>query len=184
MARLPIQNPQSASGSNKQIFDVLQKKLGMVPNMARVMGNSPAVLQGYVQLSGALASGRLTARVREQIALLIAEENGCAYCLSAHTAGGKVIGLDQSQIDGARHGESDDPSTRAALAFARAVIDTRGGVSDADVEVVRGAGFSDAEIAEIVGAVALSVFTNYFNRAFAVDVDFPRVDAHTHAAAR
>jgi uncharacterized peroxidase-related enzyme len=181
MARIPLQNPQTATGANKDIYDFLQKHLGIVPNMTRAMGNSPAVLQAFAQFNGAMGAAKLPARTREQIALVTAELNSCTYCLSAHTALGKAAGLNQSQIDGARHGEADDARTRAALMFARSVVEARGGVSDADFQAVRQAGFSDGEIAEIVAAVALNVFTNFFNRAFAVDVDFPRVDAHHHA---
>jgi uncharacterized peroxidase-related enzyme len=184
MARLPIQDPATATGSNKQIFDAFQKALGTVPNMTRVMANSPAVLQGYAQFNGALSSGKLPAKIREQIALLTAESNACTYCLSAHSVLGKLAGLNQAQIDGARHLESSDPRTFAALTFAQTVIDRRGGVVDSDLKAVRAAGFSDAEVAEIVAAVALNFFTNFFNRAFDVDVDFPRVEAGEAAVAR
>lgn len=176
MARLPLQNPEHAVGGNKQIFDLLQKKLGMVPNMTRAMANSPAVLQSYAQFSGAMATASLSARIREQIALLTAEENGCVYCLSAHTAVGRMIGLDEHQIDDARRGRAEDKRTHAALQFASRLIEHRGGVHADDVRAVREAGFSDAEIAEIVAAVALNLFTNFFNRAIDVDVDFPRVE--------
>lgn len=181
MARIAIQNPQTATGSNKEIFDFLQKNLGMVPNMTKVMANSPAVLQAFAQFNGAMGTAKLNAKVRESIALLTAESNACTYCLSAHTALGTMAGLTQDQMNAARHGESSDPRTLAALTFARAVLSARGGVNDRDVQAARHAGLSDAELAEIVGAVALNVFTNYFNRAFAVDVDFPRVETHEHA---
>lgn len=184
MARLPIQVTESATGSNKEIFAALQKGLGMVPNMTRVMANSPAVLQAFAQFNGAMSTAKLSGQIREQIALLTAEANACTYCLSAHSALGKMVGLNQAQIDAARHRESTDPRTFAALKFAQAVIDLRGGIGDSDFKAVRAAGFSDAEIAEIVAAVALNFFTNFFNRAFDVDVDFPRVEAHQFATAR
>lgn len=177
MARLPIQNPQTATGSNKEIFDFLQKALGTVPNMAKVMGNSPALLQGFAGLNGALGHAKLSGTIRESIAMLVAEQNHCTYCLSAHTVLGGMAGLKPDQIVGARTGASNEPRTRAALAFAKAVLTTSGGVSDSDFASVRAAGFSDAEIAEIVGVVALNVLTNFFNRAFDVDVDFPHVQA-------
>lgn len=183
MSRLPIQSVESATGSNKDIFAALQKALGMVPNMAKVMANSPAVLQSWTQFNGAMGAARLTAQVREQIALLTAEANACTYCLSAHSALGKLVGLNQAQIDAARHNQAADPKTAAALRFARSVIDHRGGVGESDLRAVRAAGFGDAEIAEIVAAVALNFFTNFFNRAFEVEVDFPRVEAHEHAHA-
>lgn len=175
MARLPILDPKAATGSNREIFDSLQKNLGVVPNMTRVMGNSPAVLQAFAQFNGAMGSARLGAPIREQIALLTAENNSCGYCLSAHSAIGKMVGLKPDQIDDSRIGESADPRTAGALRFAQAVIDTRGGVSDAEISAARAAGFSDAELAELVGVVALNTFTNYFNRAFDVDIDFPVV---------
>lgn len=151
--------------------------------MTKVMANSPAVLQAFAQFNGALGSAKLNAKVREQIALLTAENNSCTYCLSAHSALGKLAGLTQSQMDGAREGRSSDPKTLAALTFAQSVLSTRGGISDADVQSVRRAGYSDAEIAEILATVALNVFTNLFNRAFAVDVDFPLVEVQNHALA-
>jgi uncharacterized peroxidase-related enzyme len=184
MARLPIQNPQTATGSNKQIFDSLQKALGTVPNMTKVMANSPAVLQGYAQFSGALSHGTLSGQLREQIAVLTAEANACTYCLSAHSVLGKMAGLNQAQLDAARAADSTDPKTRGALRFAQAVLEARGAVGESDIKAARNAGLGDAELAEVVAAVALNVFTNYFNRAFDVDVDFPRVEAREHAAAR
>lgn len=175
MARLPIVDPAGATGSNKQVFDALQKRLGVVPNMARVMANAPSVLHGYASFAGALAGGGLPAGLREEIALLSAETNECEYCLTAHTAIGKMVGLSEAQQSEARRGSDRDPKSAAALRFAKAVIETKGGVSAEDVKAVRGAGYSDAEIAEIVAEVALNFFTNVFNRAFDVDVDFPRV---------
>lgn len=183
MSRLPIQDTQTATGSNKEIFDQFQKALGVVPNLVKVMANSPQVLKSYAQFNGALSTGKLSGAIREQIALLTAEANSCTYCLSAHTALGKMVGLNQSQIDAARNAEAADARTQAALTFAQAVLANRGGVGQADIDAVRAAGFSDAELAEIVGAVALNVLTNYFNRAFDVDVDFPRVEPRQTAAA-
>lgn len=184
MARLPIVETQTATGSNKDIFAFLQKNLGMVPNMARVMANSPAVLQGYAQFSGALGAGKLSGKIREQIALLAGEVNSCTYCLSAHSALGKMAGLNGDDINAARHGRANDSRTQAALTFAKKLLESRGAASEADVRAVRDAGLSDAEIAEVIGAVALNVFTNYFNHALDVDVDFPRVEAHRHAGVR
>jgi uncharacterized peroxidase-related enzyme len=182
MSRLPIQSVESATASTKDIFAALQKGLGTVPNMAKVMANSPAVLQAWAQFNGALGASKLSPKLREQIALLTAETNGCTYCLSAHTALGKLSGLSQAQMDDARNQRATDPLDQAALRFARQVLDRRGGVNDAEVGEARAAGLSDAQLAEVVAAVALNVFTNFFNRAFDVDVDFPVVQPRGAAA--
>ena len=160
----------------KELLDLTKSKLGLVPNMTRAMANSPAVLEGYLALSGSLGGGSLPARIREQIAILSAEINSCAYCLSAHTAIGKMVGLEPSDIESAREGGASDPKEHAALAFASRVIETGGGVEVSEVERVREAGFTDVQIAEIVWSVALNQFTNTFNRAFDVEIDFPLVE--------
>ncbi|TMR99221.1 carboxymuconolactone decarboxylase family protein [Nonomuraea basaltis] len=176
MSRLPLIQPESATGAAAELLAVVKKALGVTPNMTKAMANSPAVLKGYLEFSGALAGGALAAPVREQIALLVAQENGCDYCLSAHTyIATNLAGLNAAQADHARHGHSDDPRVQAALTFAATVVRTRGDIEDTDLKAAREAGLSDTEIAEVVGHVALNVFTNYFNKSAETDIDWPVV---------
>jgi len=175
MSRLPAIQTENANGKAKQLLEAVQAKLKITPNMTRVMANSPAVLEGYLAFSGALASGSLPAKLREEIALEVGEQNACQYCVSAHTAIGKLTGLTDTEIEQARQARSSSPKHTVALAFARQLVANKGQVTDADFEAVRQAGFSEGEIAEIVAHVALNVFTNYFNIAAEVDVDFPKI---------
>ncbi|MGH9959959.1 MAG: carboxymuconolactone decarboxylase family protein [Pyrinomonadaceae bacterium] len=175
MSRIQPVNYEQASGKAKQLLDAVKAKLGLTPNMMKTMAQSPAVLEAYLNFSNALEGGTLDARLREQIALISAEINGCGYCASAHTAIGKMVGLGEDAILAARKGNSTDVRTDAALKFARNVIINRGEVSDADVQAVKDAGFSDGESGEIVANVALNIFTNYFNEIARTDIDFPRV---------
>lgn len=176
MSRLHPVNPSNASGKEKELLDVVKSKLGIVPNMTRVMAASPVVLEAYLGFSGALASGVLDAKAREELALLTAQENHCNYCLSAHTAVGKMVGLNHDEILASREGNGTSPKTTAALAFAKRLLNTKGEITEADLATARSAGsFSEGEIAEIIAHVALNVFTNYFNNAADVDIDFPKV---------
>jgi uncharacterized peroxidase-related enzyme len=177
MARITQITPEAATGRAKDLLDAVKGKLGLVPNMTRAMAHAPAVLEGYLQLSGALAKGTLPARAREQIALAVAQANGCDYCLAAHSAIGGMVGLTADQIRDSRLGAAVNPKADALIRFALKVVDTRGRVSDGDLDEVRGAGFDDAAIAEVVANVALHVFTNYFNRLAEPDLDFPEVPA-------
>jgi len=181
MSRLPAIQTEAASGKARQLLEAVQAKLKITPNMTRVMANSPAVLEAYLQFSGALAGGALDAKLREQLALEVGEQNSCQYCVSAHTAIGKMVGLPESEIDSARNASSASPRNTAALKFAQAVVAAKGNVSDADVAAVRAAGFNDGEIAEIIAHVALNIFTNYFNTAAQVEVDFPKIALRHHA---
>lgn len=178
MAHLALIDPATATGPASALLAQVQRRLGVTPNMTRAMANSPALLSGYLELSGSLSRGVLDAATRELIALAVAQGNRCSYCLSAHSyLAEHVARLDNEQIDAARKADAKDPKTAAILAFAAAVNDSRGSVARSDLAEVRAAGVSDEEIAEIIGHVALNVLTNYFNKAVAVDIDFPVVDA-------
>jgi uncharacterized peroxidase-related enzyme len=177
MARITQISPEAASGRARELLDAVMDRLGLVPNMTRAMANSPAALDGYLQLSGALGKGTLPAKSREQIALAVAQANGCDYCVAAHSAVGRMVGLTADQIRDSRLGTSVDPRADALIRFALKVLDARGGVADADLEAVRRAGFDDAAIVEVVANVALHVFTNYFNRLAGTDLDFPAAPA-------
>jgi uncharacterized peroxidase-related enzyme len=176
MPRLTPIDPATATGEAKELLDGIQAAFGMTPNSFRGMANNPAVLKGCLDLSGALEK-TLPRKLAEQIAIAIAEQNGCAYCLSAHTAVAGLLGIDADEIDQNRSGDSGDERIAAALDFARTVNAKRGGVSDDDLAEVRAAGYDDVDIAAIVGHVALNVFTNYFNRVAQTSDRLPRGDA-------
>lgn len=150
-----------------------QNKLGMLPNLFTTLAQAPAALNGYLRLADALAGGRLTARQRELIAIAVAQENACEYCLSAHSAIGAHLGLQPEDLDRARVGQARNPADAAYLSFALAVARSRGAVSDTDLTAVREAGANDGLVIEIVANVALNVLTNYVNRVAGTEVDFP-----------
>jgi uncharacterized peroxidase-related enzyme len=175
VSRIAIPAREDAPATSQSLFDAVEKQLGVVPNLFRLVGLSPAALEGYLGLNGAL--GRtLDAKTRERIALAVAQANGCDYCLSAHTyLGLNLSKIDETEIALNRNGHSGDAKADAALVFARKVLDTRGRVSDADLAAVRLAGFSDAQVIEIVVSVAVNVLTNYVNNVAQTDIDFPVV---------
>jgi uncharacterized peroxidase-related enzyme len=175
MTRLAVIDPATATGKSRHLLDAVQAKLKMVPNLTRVMANSPAVLESYLALDAALAGGALPAKLREQISIAVAELNGCEYCLSAHTTIGKMVGLKESEVEASRDCKSDSPKTAAALQFVREIVTKKGHLGGVEVDAVRAAGFTDGEIAELIANTTENIFTNYFNNITAVEVDFPRV---------
>ena len=184
MTALPALDPITAPPAAAEALAAAKAAFGgSLPNLARVMANSPAVLHGYLRFSGALDGGVLPQEVRERIALLIAEENGCEYCLSAHSyIAEHVLGLPLTEIAAARRGTSDVSRVSALLRLASAVNRGRGHVGDEVLEHARDAGLSDGEIAEVIAQVAANAFTNYFAKAARVEVDFPVVTPDGTAA--
>ena len=175
MQRINAVNPAETTGKTRQLLDAVQAKLGMTPNMMKTMAAAPAVLDAYLGFGAALGTGHLDAKFREQISLAVAQANSCEYCLSAHTAIGKMVGLKPEEIAAGREAHSTDAKHQAGLQFVQALVVQRGVVSDQAVAQVQAAGFSEGDIAEIVANVAVNIFTNYFNHVARTDVDFPRV---------
>lgn len=177
MSRIPTPTTISdVPAAAQPALEAVKKQLGVVPNLFRLVANSPAALQGYLGLSGAVAKGSLDAKTRERIALAVAGVNGCDYCTSAHSyLGANLAKLDEAELAANRHGRSNDAKADAALVFATRIVQTRGKVSDAELDAVRGAGFSDAQVIEIIVNVALNVLTNFVNNVADTEIDFPVV---------
>ncbi|WP_217573276.1 carboxymuconolactone decarboxylase family protein [Mesorhizobium sp. GbtcB19] len=180
-----IRTPETiltAPDASQPMLKAVEKQLGVVPNLFRMVSNSPSALEGYLGMSAALSKGRLPAPTRERIALAVAEINECSYCLSAHTYLGKNLAhLDDAEMVANREGSSGDSKAAAAVRFAAKIARERGNVGDADLEAVRQAGYDDAQIVEIVQHVALNVWTNYINKVADTEVDFPVVQSRQAA---
>ncbi|MGF6413658.1 carboxymuconolactone decarboxylase family protein [Paraburkholderia sp. MM5482-R1] len=174
MSRLQIPATiADAPAASQPFLEAVNKKLGVVPNLFRLIANSPAALEGYLGLAGALAKGALPAQTGERIALAVAEINGCDYCMSAHSYLGKnVAKLDDAEMSANRNGGSNEPKAAPAVQFAAKVAHERGRVSDEDLRVLKEAGYTDAQIVEIVVHIALSVLTNYANVVANTEIDF------------
>lgn len=168
--------PETATGKAADLLAQVHTSLGVTPTMTKVMANSPALLQGYLALSGAVAGGTLKPAVRERLAIATAQLNGCEYCLSAHTyVGANIAKVDAAELDRARRAESSDAHVAALLKLSNAIAENAGDVDDVDLKTARAEGVTDMEIGEIVANLALNTMTNYFNILAHVDNDWPVV---------
>jgi uncharacterized peroxidase-related enzyme len=182
MSRIPTPTVEQAPETSRRLLVAAKAQLGKVPNLLCIIANSPAALEAYLGFSAALGKGALSAPTRERIALAVAEVNGCGYCLSAHTyLARKIARLDDAEITANRNGASNDIKADAAVHFAAKLARERGQASEADIEALKHAGYSDAEIVEIIAHIALNIFTNYINEALKTEIDFPAVPSRTAA---
>jgi uncharacterized peroxidase-related enzyme len=173
-SRIQPVDPDQATGAIRQLFADIRTKFALVPNLFRVFATAPAALEGLVGLGSALARGSLDEKIREQLALTIAESNLCAYCLSGHAAMAAKIGLSRVEIDDAIRACAADARTDAILKLARSIVVQRGELTDADLARARSVGLSDGEIVETVANVALNIFENYMSHVARVPIDFPK----------
>ncbi|MBS0295596.1 MAG: peroxidase-related enzyme [Proteobacteria bacterium] len=177
MSRIPVPARDAVPAASKPLLDAVEKQLGVVPNLFRLVGQSPAALQGLLGLNGALGHA-FDPATRERVALAVAQANGCDYCLSAHAyLAANLAKLDAAEIERNRAGGSSDPKADAIVKFAAKVTVAKGRVSDADIAAVKLAGVTDAQVMEVVALVAVNVFTNYANNLAETPIDFPVVRA-------
>ena len=175
MPRIHPVDSATATGAAADQLAATKKLFGSTPNMFATAAQSPATLAAMNGFFAALGKSPLGGKVGEQIAIAVAQSNGCEYCLSAHTAIGGMHGVSAANLASARSGHSDDPKAQAAISLALDIVRTKGRVSDATLAAARMSGLGDGEIVEVVGHVALNVFTNYLNNLAGTDVDFPVV---------
>ncbi len=173
MTRIKPITEANADPKQKEILSKVKKSLGGVPNIIGTLAQSPAAATAYLGFEQALSLGTLSRPVRERIALTVGQANSCHYCLAAHTALGTKAGLSEGEVLNARHGDSEDARTAAALRFAGQIVERRGEISDADLEDLRAHGYSDGETIEIVANVVLNILTNYANHIAGTEIDFP-----------
>ncbi len=181
MARIEPLSVETASPEGAEILSAIKDKIGMIPNLYATMAHSPAALSAALAFGDALGTSTLSPQVKEQLALAIAGANSCDYCASAHTAIGKMTGVDADELSKNLAGNASDSKIQALLTFATTVVKTRGDVSDADISEARAAGVTDAEIVEVVASVAINTFTNYFNHIAQTKIDFPVVETSCSA---
>jgi uncharacterized peroxidase-related enzyme len=175
MSRISVVNNETASTEQRNLLDAIHSQLGMVPNFLRVFAQSPDALKAYLGLHHIANHGTLDAATRERIALALAQQNQCEYCLSAHTAIGRKAGLNGAEIEANRAGSSQDAKAAVAVKFARALSEHRGEITTAELQTMRDAGFSEAEIVEVITHVGMNLMTNILGKASRVDIDFPKV---------
>ncbi|AOB30258.1 alkylhydroperoxidase [Bordetella sp. H567] len=175
MARTAPLKPEHVPAESKATLDAFSKGLGFTPTMMASFAQSPIAFNAWATLLGSLSKA-LDVKTRDSIGLAVSEVNGCDYCLTVHSFTAEHMAkLPADEIVLARKGHAKDPKRDAALQFARKVIETRGQVGDADLKAVRDAGYTDANIMEIVALVAMYSLTNFFNNVFDPEKDFPAV---------
>lgn len=175
MSYIPALARSSTSADIGAKLDGVQKKLGVIPNMFLTLAHTPVALDAYLQLSDVAGRGKLSAKQREQIALIVGERNDCGYCIAAHGAIGKLVGLTPAQIAQARHGQADNAADSAVLKLASQIVEQRGNVATSDLDAFKAAGFDDAAILEVLVNVVLNTLTNYTNHLARTEIDFPVV---------
>ena len=175
MPRISTPALESATGATAEVYAQIKKAAGKVPNTYAAIGAlQPAALKAILQADGVLATSSLSKQDQETIKLLVSEVAGCDYCVAAHSLLGKMTGLAPDVLRNIRAGElTGDIKRDALIRFVRNLAQNSGTVSDAAFSAIRAAGYSEQQLVEISLAIAVTTFTNIFNRINDTDIDFP-----------
>tara|TARA_B100001989_G_C24476635_1_gene432168 strand:- start:144 stop:689 length:546 start_codon:yes stop_codon:yes gene_type:complete len=172
---------EKASGKAGEILGAVEKDLGMIPNVFKGLANSPESLEAYLVFMKSMATSKITAQLKESLAITVASTNTCGYCASAHTALGQGTGLDEEELKLNLEAKSKDPKNQVALQFAKKIVENKGRVLDSDLEALEEAGFGSQELVEIMAIISINIFTNYFNHVAGTEIDFPLVKLNSVA---
>lgn len=182
MSRITIIDHSNANAEQKGLLDAVQSQLGMVPNFLKVFANSPVALRAFLGLHSVANEGSLSAMTRDRIALALAQQNSCEYCLSVHTAIGRQAGLTGDEMAANRAGSSADAKAAVAVKLARSLSEHRGDITTAELIEAHEAGYTDADIVEIITHVGMNLLTNMIGKAGRIDIDFPKVALNAEPA--
>ena len=169
--RLTLHTPATAEGKAQEALSDIYERQGEAGPMVRAMANSPALLRGYLDLSRAVKRVKLPRDVTERLSLALQGEIGCGYCLVAHTRAARHFGVDDDEIARARAGTSSDAGVAALIELALTILRRAGSVDDALLSRIRGHGYSDRQIADVVALVALQQMTGSFNQLVGLEPD-------------
>lgn len=175
MSRINTVTFETANNEQKALLTAIQGQLGMVPNFLKIFANSPSALRAFLGLHSIANEGSLDLPTRERIALVVAQENSCEYCVSAHTAIGRKAGLSGAEMEANRAGTSQDAKAAVAVKLARALVEHQGDITTADLVEARSVGYTDADIVEIITHVGMTLLTTILGKASRVEIDFPKV---------
>lgn len=176
MSTFNVPTKQEVSENNKAIFNQLEKGLGFVPNLFATFAHSDTALENYLNFSNAKTS--LKAKEKEVVNLAVSEVNGCIYCLSAHTAIGKMNGFTDEQILELRAGKASfDQKLDALAALAKNITENRGATSKDALENFFAQGYSKGSLIDVISLVGDKTISNYLHKTTDVPVDFPVAQA-------
>jgi len=164
---------EQAAPEAQTIFDNLKQKIGMVPNLYATAANSPSTLNAILTFGALLDQGNFSKQEIEAVALSIAQENSCDYCLAAHTALGKMSGLSEEDTLALRTATIEDSKLLSLTTLAKDITVNRGFPAQESINAFFDAGYDQSAFVELLGYVSLNTFNNYINEIAQTEIDFP-----------
>jgi len=173
MIKINVPAIEKVSAESKAMLEIVGKRMGKIPNLYATIGYSSHALKSFIDFDASISKGVFTPKQREAVALVVSQYNGCAYCLAGHTMMALRAGFSTAETIDIRKGSSPDEKINVIIKLAKSIAETKGHAEPTYVEEFFNAGFNEAALIELVGLIALRVFTNYVFAITEIPVDFP-----------
>lgn len=174
MSTYQIHGIDTAPENSRPLLDGLQKNLGMIPNLAAAMAESPELLKSFLTVREIYQGGSFTPAEIEVLSLTAAFENNCAWCMTFHTRMARAQGISPESVEALREGRSPVEPRLAALSdFAREMVRRRGEVGGTVLERFYAAGYTRAQALEVVLGMGFSLMANYAGHLTEAPLDEP-----------
>ncbi len=177
MLYVNLLDEKTAKPEGQEILNKLKSKFGKIPNIYKAMSNSPVALKSLLEFRETLSKASFNPKEIETIALVTGEENSCGYCLAAHSAIAKSVGLKDEEVKSIRAINISDAKLMALADLTKEIVRSKGNPCKGRIEAFLNVGYSKEALIDLVAWVSLNIFTNYFNHIFETDIDFPKVSA-------
>jgi AhpD family alkylhydroperoxidase len=172
MSHFTIHNFDTASAEGAQVLERAEATWGMVPNLVGVLAEAPSAAGAYLDLNDAFAASSLTPVEQQVVALTASHQNGCSYCMAAESTVAAMVGADSATLEALREGRPLPAERLDALSrFTREVVESRGWVGEAELGSFLSAGFTRAQVLEVVLGVTKKTLSNYANHITATPLD-------------
>src|SRR6266508_3223472 len=166
ISRLSVPNEQTLPDDIQAIFAEMRAKPGFVPNVYQAYSLRPQQLRGFIALYDAIMTetSGLNKSEREMIAVAVSAQNHCFYCLTSHGAVLRIRAKDEVLADtiAANYRAADlTPRQCAMLDLVVKITVDSAAVSDQDLVALRGHGFTDEDIMDIIQTAALFNYSKH-----------------------
>lgn len=169
---LQVLDKNNAPQDARELLEKAEKNYGFIPNILGVMANSPALVEAYMSLSQIFEKTRFSAAEKQTVLLAVSTENDCGYCKSAHTAIAKMQNVDEAVLDAIASGDKlPDAKLDALFNFTRTMVEKRGHPSDDDLQAFFDAGYSEAQVQDVIVGIGMKTMSNYNNHIADTPVD-------------
>lgn len=172
MTDYPIHDENTAPEASRETLRTIKGAFGFIPNALGILAASNPALSGYLALDAKVAETSLSDAQVQSLILAISHENACHYCMAAHSAQAGMAGVAEKDIETLRQGQSpSDPKLRALITFGRSMVKKRGWLEQHEIDDFLAAGFTQANVFDVILVVAMKTITNYSNHITQAPVD-------------